>query len=284
MKKRAVLAAILAAGAAGSMVIPAQAADTGSIYEQLKTKGYAVAGGQISSPKELNNILSELNGRLPNVNIVWKDCPEVTPPSGNRPETPDTNVPDSGGQDTDKPGTDDGIQRPDKPETDKPETDKPETDKPETDKPEIDKPGEDSNKPGNGTDKPGADTQERTFAQQVVDLVNAERSKAGLGALTLDSKIEAAALVRSKEIETSFSHTRPDGRGFSTVLMDNGITFKGAGENIAWGQKTPEDVMNAWMNSEGHRANILNARFTKMGVGYYQNNSGRNFWTQLFTY
>lgn len=148
--------------------------------------------------------------------------------------------------------------------------------KPET-KPEI-KP---ENKPQN---KPQEDASETSFARQVVVLVNAERKKAGLSEVTLDEKVEAAALVRAKETERSFSHTRPNGSSFSTALKEQGVSYRGSGENIAWGQKTPEDVMKAWMNSEGHRANILNARFTKIGVGYYQNAKGTNYWTQLFTY
>lgn len=128
------------------------------------------------------------------------------------------------------------------------------------------------------------DNESLSYAEQVVSLVNAERAKAGLNALTLDTEIASAALVRARETEKSFSHTRPDGRAFNTVLTDNGIKFNGAGENIAWGQRSPEEVMNGWMNSEGHRANILNPRFTKIGVGHYQNAAGRNYWTQLFTY
>lgn len=128
------------------------------------------------------------------------------------------------------------------------------------------------------------DNENLSFAEQVVKLVNEERTKAGLKEVTLDTNIEAAALVRAKEIEKSFSHTRPDGRHFSTALQEQSVNYKGAGENIAWGQSSPEAVMNAWMNSEGHRANILNANYTKIGVGYYQNTKGTNYWTQLFTY
>lgn len=149
----------------------------------------------------------------------------------------------------------------------------------------------DSNIPDNGIDVPEDNNapdmnvpETLSYAEQVVALVNAERAKVGVGALTLDKEIETVALVRAQEIETSFSHTRPDGRSFSTALTDAGITFHGAGENIAWGQRSPEEVVNAWMNSEGHRANILNAKFTKIGVGYYRNSAGRNYWTQLFTY
>ena len=124
----------------------------------------------------------------------------------------------------------------------------------------------------------------RSFAMQVIELVNQERAKEGLSVLVYDAGIEKAALVRAKETEKSFSHTRPDGRTFSTALTEAGVTFRGAGENIAYGQRTPEQVMEGWMNSPGHRANIMNKDYSKIGVGYYQNANGVNYWTQLFTY
>lgn len=154
----------------------------------------------------------------------------------------------------------------------------PNIDIPDNNQPGNDIEAPDNNQPGNDTETPAL-----SYAEQVVKLVNEERAKVGAGALTLDKEIEAAALVRAKEIEISFSHTRPDGRNFSTALTDTGITFRSSGENIAWGQRSPEEVVKAWMNSEGHRANILNTNFTKIGVGYYQNGAGRNYWTQLFT-
>ena len=124
---------------------------------------------------------------------------------------------------------------------------------------------------------------DNSFTAQVVALVNEERAKAGLSPLTVDSKVSAAADTRAREIETSFSHTRPDGSSFSTALTQSGVSYRGAGENIAYGQKTPKDVMNSWMNSQGHRANILNKDFTTIGVGYHQNSNGTGYWTQLFT-
>lgn len=120
------------------------------------------------------------------------------------------------------------------------------------------------------------------YTQQVTDLVNAERSKAGLPALTMTAELNTAALTRAKETTISFSHTRPNGSSFSSVLTENGISYQSTGENIAWGQKTPEEVVNAWMNSEGHKANILNSSFTSIGVGCYENN-GILYWVQLFT-
>lgn len=122
----------------------------------------------------------------------------------------------------------------------------------------------------------------QSYAAQVVSLVNAERAKHGLAALTMKENISSAANVRAKEIVQSFSHTRPDGRAFSTALAESGVSFKSAGENIAWGQRTPAEVVNAWMNSDGHRENILSSNYTSIGVGYYVQD-GAAYWAQLFT-
>lgn len=137
--------------------------------------------------------------------------------------------------------------------------------------------------PGNPSpDQPGTDGSQDAFANEVVRLVNEERAKAGLPALTVDRGAASAAQVRAKEIERSFSHTRPDGSSFNSALTEAGVNFSGAGENIAYGQNSPEKVMEGWMNSSGHRANILNSSYTSIGVGHYQNASGVNYWTQLF--
>ena len=122
----------------------------------------------------------------------------------------------------------------------------------------------------------------QSYAEQVVKLVNQERAKAGLQPLSINRSVEAAALVRAKETEKSFSHTRPDGRNFSTALTEKGVSYRTSGENIAWGQRTPEQVMNGWMNSSGHRANILSSKYTSIGVGYFRASSGKTYWTQLF--
>jgi uncharacterized protein YkwD len=127
-------------------------------------------------------------------------------------------------------------------------------------------------------------TNNASFAQQVVDLVNIERAKEGLSALTVDPNVEKAALVRANEIQTKFDHVRPNGSGFSTALRENNATFRGAGENIAWGQKTPQEVVTGWMNSPGHRANIMNKNFAHIGVGNTQNSNGTQYWVQIFTY
>lgn len=130
--------------------------------------------------------------------------------------------------------------------------------------------------------QPGDGSSQDAYAAQVVKLVNEERAKAGLSALRLHTAAEGAAMVRAKEIERSFSHTRPDGSDFYTVLKAAGITYQSAGENIAYGQTSPEQVMNAWMNSSGHRANILNGNYTSIAVAHYQSGAGVDYWVQLF--
>ena len=139
--------------------------------------------------------------------------------------------------------------------------------------------------PDNGTDQTPEDntgSMQGDFASQVAALVNAERAKYGLSALTVDTKVQQAALVRAKETAQSFSHTRPNGSSFSTALTEAGVSYPTPGENIAYGQTTPQQVMNAWMNSSGHGANILNANYTTIGVGYTVIN-GTAYWAQLFT-
>ena len=104
-------------------------------------------------------------------------------------------------------------------------------------------------------------TASQDYVQEVVSLINQERTAQGLNPLQNDSALNQSAEIRSQELITNFSHTRPDGRNCSTVLNDNGITWRTTGENIAYGYPDAESVMNGWMNSSGHRANILNDSF-----------------------
>lgn len=121
-------------------------------------------------------------------------------------------------------------------------------------------------------------------AKEVVRLVNIERAKNGIAPLTLDMNATDAALIRAKEASNMFSHTRPDGRDCFSLLDELGIGYKAAGENIAAGYITPESVVEGWMNSEGHRDNIMNPEFTKIGVGYYYNSECMYvyYWSQFF--
>ena len=124
------------------------------------------------------------------------------------------------------------------------------------------------------------------YRQEVLNLVNAQRAKYGLTALEMgDDNLTAAAQTRAEEIAVVNSHVRPDGSKCFTVLKDYGVTDTPTGENAAWGSVSPEEVVNAWMNSEGHRANILNPEARKMSVGYYYNSNSTwgHQWIQIFT-
>jgi len=124
-----------------------------------------------------------------------------------------------------------------------------------------------------------APTSQSTFATQVVSLVNQERAKAGLGALVSNGPLTAMALDKAKDMYNGnyFDHTSPTYGSPFDMMKTYGIKYSYAGENIAKGQRTPQEVMTAWMNSEGHRQNILNSHFTQIGVAYYNGE-----WVQEF--
>ncbi|WP_047985240.1 CAP domain-containing protein [Ornithinibacillus californiensis] len=119
-----------------------------------------------------------------------------------------------------------------------------------------------------------------SFEEQVAQLVNQEREKNGLSPLKHRADIKAVAEKKAMDMINSnyFSHTSPNYGSPFDMLKTFGINYRTAGENIAKGQKTPQEVMNAWMNSSGHRANILNPNFDSIGVGYYN-----GAWVQMFT-
>ena len=117
------------------------------------------------------------------------------------------------------------------------------------------------------------------YILEVAELVNEERAKEGIDPLELDLDLCEAAEIRAKEAKKSFSHTRPNGERCFTALSEAGITYKIAGENLGGHIKTPKRAVAAWMNSEGHRKNILNPKFTHIGIGYVSNG---NYWAQFF--
>lgn len=118
------------------------------------------------------------------------------------------------------------------------------------------------------------------FASEVVRLVNIERASYGLSPLKENSKLGEYAQLRSTEIVSNFAHERPDGSSPLKYVLGLG-GMRTCGENIAWGQSTPEAVVTAWMNSPGHRANILKEDFTMIGVGCYKSGD-TYYWTQIF--
>lgn len=123
-----------------------------------------------------------------------------------------------------------------------------------------------------------------SYQQQVLDLVNAERAKRGISALTLDSSLSSVATKKSQDMidKNYFDHTSPTYGSPFDMMKQFGISYRTAGENIAKGQKTPQEVVAAWMNSEGHRKNILNPNFTNLGVGIAKDSNKTTYWTQMF--
>ncbi len=124
-------------------------------------------------------------------------------------------------------------------------------------------------------------SQNDAYVNEVIRLVNVEREKRGLKKLSKNTKVCSAANKRAKEITQKFSHTRPNGKECFTVLSEYGVRSTYSGENIAMGSPTPKDVVKLWMDSKGHKANILNPNFKSMGVGVAEKN-GAKYWVQLF--
>ncbi|EQF48179.1 sporulation protein [Clostridioides difficile] len=224
-----------------------------------------------------------------------KNCNNTNKPEDNN-NSDSTNKPDNNKPESNKPednNNSDSTNKPDnnKPESNKPEdnnnsdsTDKPDNNKPESNKPEDNNNSDSTNKPDDNNNSGSTSENFSAYQKEVVDLVNVERAKAGLNPLTLDSSISNVATKKSQDMidNNYFSHNSPTYGSPFDMLKKFGISYKTAGENIAMGQKTPKEVVNAWMNSEGHRKNIMNPNFSKIGVGVAQKSGGSIYWTQIF--
>lgn len=225
------------------------------VVSELQKNGYSnITKGNIQNIKGLEEILNMIQGSGSKNNT--QSTPTTKPEPTSKPAPTTKPTPTTKPAPTTKPT----------PTTVPAPTKKPEATKPTT-------------KPA-PTTAPSSNTS--NYANEVLRLVNQERANAGLSALTTNSTITSAANKRAQEIVQSFSHTRPNGTSFSTVLKEYGVSYRTSGENIAYGQKSPQEVVTGWMNSPGHRANILNANFNTIGIGVYQKN-GTIYWTQLFT-
>lgn len=128
-------------------------------------------------------------------------------------------------------------------------------------------------------------TTDISLQKKVISIVNQNRKKQGLEALTMDEKLMKAAQDRAKELTKSFSHTRPNGTSCFTIFEKYKITPTASGENIAAGQRSAAAVMDSWMNSQGHKENIMNNKFKKIGVGLVivPNDMYSYYWVQMFT-
>ena len=137
---------------------------------------------------------------------------------------------------------------------------------------------------GNANDSATGSVVSGSMTSQVVTLVNKERASNGLQSLTSDSQLAKLAQMKAEDMAKNgyFSHTSPTYGSAFDMMKTYGVSYKTAGENIAKGQKTAEAVMNGWMNSSGHRANILKSDYTKIGVGYAKASDGTTYWVQIF--
>lgn len=135
--------------------------------------------------------------------------------------------------------------------------------------------------PGQVLTIPAENTSVLAFEQEVIRLVNEQRVKNGLKPLTANWELSRVARFKSQDMVDNryFSHTSPVYGSPFQMIRDFGLSFRTAGENIAYGQRTPQSVVNTWLNSSGHRANILNPSYTQIGVGYVAKG---HYWTQMF--
>lgn len=137
-----------------------------------------------------------------------------------------------------------------------------------------------TSKPTTVTTKVSPDTE-----QYMLDLINAERQKNGVPPLSFDSQLTKLARIRAKELAEKYdpTHLRPDGRDWVTIFNEEGgYSFGFAGENIAYGQRTVDEVMNSWYNSAGHYSNMVNSNYKHVGIAWSEKN-GVRYWEQLFT-
>ncbi|MBJ8698063.1 sporulation protein [Clostridioides difficile] len=214
-----------------------------------------------------------------------KNCNNTNKPEDNN-NSDSTNKPGNNKPESNKPEDNNNSDSTNKPDNNKPESNKPEdnNNSGSTDKPEDNNNSDSTNKPDDNNNSGSTSESFSAYQKEVVDLVNIERAKAGLNPLTLDSSISNVATKKSQDMidNNYFSHNSPTYGSPFDMLKKFGISYKTAGENIAMGQKTPKEVVNAWMNSEGHRKNIMNPNFSKIGVGVAQKSGGSIYWTQIF--
>ena len=203
---------------------------------------------------------------FPNIQLPEVDCPEVELPEVDCPdvEVPDVEVPDVEVPDVEVPDVE-------VPDVEVPDVEVPDVEKPDTETPDTEKPG---------TETPEVSTQ-AAYENKVLELVNVERAKYGLSPLEMDESVRNVARIKSSDMRQNnyFDHNSPTYGSPFDMLKQFGINYKSAGENIAQGYQTPEAVVQGWMNSPGHRANILNESFTHIGIGY---DAQGHYWTQMF--
>lgn len=266
---------------------------TDAVAEQEATPSDAIGHEAEGLPEEA---LDETpNASFPDAEVVaptpsemqtpeaTKPAPSVTPPEEAKPTSPEATTPEAA-----KPTSPEAI-KPTSPETPTPEAVKPTS--PEM-APESTKPAPPVTTPSDAakplppeTTKPEAESQAPSsvsaYERRVAELVNEIRRQNGLGELTLNEALCDVAREKSRDMKTLgyFDHTSPTYGSPFDMMKTFGITYRAAGENIAMGYPTPESVVEGWMHSDGHRANILNPSFSEIGMGYVADG---HYWTQMF--
>lgn len=177
-------------------------------------------------------------------------------------------------------------QRPEQPQTPEPEQPQPQAPEPEAspEQPQAPQPGPEPEQTDEPEQNQKTDQQTNGIGQEeqrVIELTNQHRRDAGLSDLQADSELSAVARKKSVDMNENnyFSHTSPTYGSPFDMMRDHGVEYNAAGENIAQGQQSPEQAVQGWMDSQGHRENILNGNFTHIGVGYDENG---HHWTQMF--
>ncbi len=199
----------------------------------------------------------------PGDNCPGGDCtqkPGDNCPGGDCTQKPGDNCP--GGDCTQKPGDNDTVQKPGDNDT-------------------VQKPGDNDTVQKPEPPDTSVNSSVSDYEKKVVELVNEIRKDYGLSELKLNTKLCAVAKAKAQDMKDNnyFSHTSPTYGSPFDMIKSFGISYRTAGENIAMGYRTPEEVVDGWMNSEGHRANILNGSFKEIGMGHVANG---NYWTQMF--
>ena len=235
------------------------------------------------------------------INVNGKDCsapiksyyslikdlidnnPSCTNKDANSSNTTTESKPSTPNVETSKPESKPDTSTESKPDTNTDNTteSKPSTPDVETAKPESKPDTNTDNTPENKPSTPSGNF--ASFQKEVLDLVNVERTNRGLQPLKFNAELSKVATLKSQDMidKNYFDHTSPTYGSPFDMMKQFGITYRAAGENIAMGQETPQEVMNSWMNSPGHRKNILNPDFTELGVGIASNGSSL-YWTQMF--
>ncbi|KKK37300.1 sporulation protein [Mesobacillus campisalis] len=262
MKKKLIFSVAAAAAILASN--PAMQADAATIYPTGERKIVYYQTGNINKEQ----IQELINKYFANPEGFWKQAAQLsTTPATKAPVTPAKQQPAPAKQQPAAPA----------PAKQQPAAPAPAKQQPAAPAPAKQQPAA----PAPAKQQPAAPSSVSAYEQKVVELTNQERAKNGLKPLVLDTELSKVAREKSRDMQAKgyFSHTSPTYGSPFDMMKKYGISYKTAGENIAMGQRSPEEVVKAWMNSEGHRKNILNSNYTHIGVGHIAEG---NYWTQMF--